>query len=82
MKDLAKFEAEYDTSHEDSALQTRGLFIRKFPLHSLHELTLDEYVVGHYLDTWDMARRLRFDLVDLVPWACLRMLAALPGCKE
>ena len=21
------------------------------------------------------------DLVDLVPWACSRMLAALPGCK-
>ena len=45
---LAKFEAEYDTSHEDSALQTRGLFIKKFPLHSLEKLTLDEYVVGHH----------------------------------
>jgi hypothetical protein len=31
VKDLAEFEAEYDTSHEDSALQTRGFFIRKFP---------------------------------------------------
>ena len=29
----------------------------------------------------DMARRLRFDLVDLVPWASVRMLAALPGYK-
>src|SRR5713226_2581506 len=48
MKELAQFEAEYDTSHEDSALQTRGLFIRKFPLHSLDKLTLDEYVVGHH----------------------------------
>ena len=48
VKDLAKFEAEYDTSHEDSALQTRGLFIKKFPLHSLGTLTLDEYVVGHH----------------------------------
>ena len=48
VKDLAKFETEYDTSHEDSALQTRGLFIRKFPLHSLDKLTLDEYVVGHH----------------------------------
>lgn len=47
LKDLSKFEAEYDSSHEDSALQTRGLFIRKFPLHSLDKLTLDEYVVGH-----------------------------------
>ena len=48
VKDLAKFEAEYDTSHQDSALQTRGLFIRKFPVHSLDKLTLDEYVVGHH----------------------------------
>jgi hypothetical protein len=48
VKDLAKFEAEYDTSHEDSALQTRGLFIRKFQLHSLDKLTLDKYVVGHH----------------------------------
>ena len=31
VKDLAKFETEYDTSHEDSALQTRGLFIVKIP---------------------------------------------------
>lgn len=48
LKDLAKFEAEYNTSHEDSALQTRGQFIRKFPLHSLSKLTRDEYVVGHH----------------------------------
>ena len=47
MKDISKFDAEYDSSHEDSALQTRGLFIRKFPLRSLDKLTLDEYVVGH-----------------------------------
>jgi hypothetical protein len=30
VKDLAKFEAKYDTSYEDSELQARGLFIRKF----------------------------------------------------
>ena len=47
MKDLAKFDAQYDSSHEDTALQTRGLFLRKFPLHSLDKLTLDGYVVGH-----------------------------------
>jgi len=46
--DLVKFEAEYDTSHEDSALQGRRLFIRRFPIHSLDELTRDEYVVGHH----------------------------------
>jgi hypothetical protein len=48
VKDLDKFEAGYDTSHEDSALQTRGLFIQKFPLQSLTKITLDEYVVGHH----------------------------------
>jgi hypothetical protein len=48
LKDLAKFEAEYDRSHEDSALQTRGQFIKKFALHSLNKLTLDEHVVVHH----------------------------------
>lgn len=47
MKDLAKFDAQYDSSHEDTALQTRGLFLRRFPLHSLDKLMLDDYVVGH-----------------------------------
>jgi hypothetical protein len=47
LRDLAEFDAQYDSSHEDTALQTRGLFLRKFPLHSLDKLTLDEYVVGH-----------------------------------
>lgn len=47
MKDIAKFEAEYDSSHEDKARQTRGVFIRKFPPDSIQTLTLDDYVVGH-----------------------------------
>ena len=47
MKDLVKFEAQYDSSHEDTALQTRGLFLQKFPLHSLDKLILEHYVVGH-----------------------------------
>jgi hypothetical protein len=47
MKDLEKFESEYDTSREGTALQTRGHFIRSFPLQSLGEMTIDEYVIGH-----------------------------------
>jgi uncharacterized protein DUF3883 len=47
VKDLTKFDAKYDTSHEDSALRSRGRFIQKFPLRSLPNLTLDQYVVGH-----------------------------------
>ncbi len=47
MKDLAKFEAEYDSSHEDKAHQTRGIFLKKFPFDSLREMTLEDYVVGH-----------------------------------
>ncbi len=46
MKDIAKFEAEYDPSQEDSALQARGLFVSRFPPLSLRKLTLNEYVVG------------------------------------
>jgi hypothetical protein len=48
VKDLAKFDWEYDTSHQDSALQARGVFIKTFPVRSLKSLTLDEYVVGHH----------------------------------
>jgi len=44
---LARFEARYDASHEDSALRARGQFIQKFPLDSLLNLTVDEYVIGH-----------------------------------
>jgi hypothetical protein len=47
MKDITKFESEYDTSHENAALQARGRFIREFPLDSLNGLTLDQYVAGH-----------------------------------
>ena len=47
MKDIAKFAAEYDSSHEATAFRTRGVFINKFPRQSLAGLTLDEYVVGH-----------------------------------
>src|SRR5712691_10663253 len=48
VKDLGNFEAEYDTSYEDAALQSRGLFFKRFPPDSLQRLTLDEYVVGHH----------------------------------
>jgi hypothetical protein len=47
MKDISKFEEEYDGSHEDKARQTRGVFLEKFPLSSLGSLTLEDYVVGH-----------------------------------
>lgn len=44
---LARFEAQYNSSHEDSALRARGQFIQKFPLDSLANLSVDEYVIGH-----------------------------------
>jgi hypothetical protein len=47
VRDVPYFEAHYDSSHADSALQTRGLFLDAFPLHSLDKLTLQNYVVGH-----------------------------------
>jgi hypothetical protein len=44
---LAEFSAEYDASHEATALRTRGVFIREYPVTSLTKLTLDKYVIGH-----------------------------------
>jgi Protein NO VEIN, C-terminal len=52
VKDIAKFAAEYDSWHEATAFRTRGVFINKFPVHSLKKLTLDEYVVGHGDDSF------------------------------
>lgn len=43
---MVKFNAEYDASHEATALRMRGVFIREFPLDSLKSLTLDKYVIG------------------------------------
>lgn len=43
---IAKFNAEYDTSHEATALRARGIFIREFPLQSLSKMTLSKYVIG------------------------------------
>ncbi len=45
---LAKFNEEYDASHEATALRTRGVFIREFPLQSLSRLTLEKYVIGQH----------------------------------
>jgi hypothetical protein len=42
MKDILKFEAEYDGSHEDKARQTRGVFLDKFPVGSLSRLTVED----------------------------------------
>lgn len=47
MKNIATFEAKYDSSHEDKARQARGMFLKKFPIESLRKITLEDYVVGH-----------------------------------
>lgn len=44
---LAKFNVEYDASHEDTALRTRGIFIKAYPVTTLSKLSLDKYVIGH-----------------------------------
>jgi Protein NO VEIN, C-terminal len=43
---LKKFDREYDSLYEDEAGQSRGAFIRAFPLKRIGELTLDDYVIG------------------------------------
>jgi hypothetical protein len=45
-KELDAFAHNYDSSRENKALITRGEFLRAFPLNSLKNLTLDEYVIG------------------------------------
>jgi hypothetical protein len=43
---LRAFEASYDTSNEDAALQSRGEFLKAFPVQRLPNLTIDDYVIG------------------------------------
>lgn len=50
--ELQAFEQTYDATHEDIAAQTRGDFLRAFPLDSLPKIELDDYVIGHQLPTF------------------------------
>lgn len=50
--DLSAFEASYDQSREDVALQTRGTFLRAFPLGRLRDLAIDTYVIGLHSPTF------------------------------
>lgn len=49
---LQAFDHTYDVTHEDIAAQTRGEFLKAFPLGSLPKITLDEYVIGHQQPTF------------------------------
>src|ERR1043165_8002073 len=49
---LRKFDTEYDTSHEEAALRSRGAFLRAFPLRNLTKLKLDNYVIGRRRPTF------------------------------
>lgn len=43
---LDSFEAEFDTAREDLALQSRGAFLKAFPLKRIQDLTIETYVIG------------------------------------
>jgi hypothetical protein len=43
---LDSFEAEFDTEREDLALQSRGAFLKAFPLKRLPDLSIETYVIG------------------------------------
>jgi hypothetical protein len=43
---LDAFDATYDTANEDLALQSRGAFLKAFPIRQLAGMTLDQYVIG------------------------------------
>ncbi|MEI7842787.1 MAG: DUF3883 domain-containing protein [Gallionellaceae bacterium] len=44
--ELQIFAQHFDTSYEDKAVNTRGQFLRSYPLNRLKNMTLDEYVIG------------------------------------
>ncbi len=50
--DLRAFEASFDTAYEDIAAQTRGEFVKAFPLKRLKTMGLDDYVIGHQQPTF------------------------------
>lgn len=50
--DLQAFERTYDITHEDIAAQTRGEFLKAFPLKKLASIELDDYVIGHQAPTF------------------------------
>ncbi|EID0034480.1 DUF3883 domain-containing protein [Vibrio alginolyticus] len=45
-KIIKKFLSEFDENDASKALASRGDFLRKFPLESLSQLSLDDYVIG------------------------------------
>lgn len=49
---LDAFERAYDITHEDISAQSRGEFLKAFPLESLQSLKLDDYVIGHQRPTF------------------------------
>ncbi len=49
---LQAFDHAYDVTHEDIAAQTRGEFLKAFPLGSLPKIKLDDYVIGHQQPTF------------------------------
>lgn len=44
--ELHTFAQKFDTANEDKAVNTRGQFLRSYPLSQLKNITLDEYVIG------------------------------------
>ena len=44
--ELRLFHNRFDTAHEDKAIQSRGRFLRAFPLRKPKGLTVSDYVIG------------------------------------
>ena len=49
---LQAFDQAYDVTHEDIAAQTRGAFLKAFPVSGLPKIRLDDYVIGHQTPTF------------------------------
>lgn len=46
------FDATFDACYENAAISCRGEFLRKFPLKSLRNITIDDYVIGRKTPTF------------------------------
>jgi hypothetical protein len=44
--ELLKFSKIFNTAYEDTAVSLRGEFLRAYPLNSLKNIALDEYIIG------------------------------------
>lgn len=66
-KDILKFESKYSTAKQDVAEQCRGEFLSKFPIDKLHNMKINDYVIGTQKPTF-----CTYVEVKTKPWATIQ----------